>query len=168
MVTFEWWLMTKSEFNRKSLFLSSSDLHTEIVLLKRSTNISYWPLILRCIGSWESSLKIFEAENNFLTFFFSTSSFPTSKAYFLYFFFPMIFQFLLFREPLDKIKEFEEQEFSGKKKDSTAKVKLLPLNESGGSTLLQIVSKIYFYCSTIYNFPKLDLLHAYYGTYSIV
>lgn len=40
-------------------------------------------------------------------------------------------------ELLDKIKDFEEQEFSGKKKDSTVKVKLLPMNEAGGSALLQ-------------------------------
>ncbi|CAI9724244.1 Hypothetical predicted protein [Octopus vulgaris] len=41
-------------------------------------------------------------------------------------------------ELLEKIKLFEEQEFSSKKKDSPVRVKLMPMNESGGSDLLQM------------------------------
>ncbi|GAB1608314.1 leucine zipper transcription factor-like protein 1 [Argonauta hians] len=41
-------------------------------------------------------------------------------------------------ELLEKIKLFEEQEFSCKKKDSPVRVKLMPMNESGGSDLLQM------------------------------
>lgn len=41
-------------------------------------------------------------------------------------------------ELMDKIRDFEDQEFSGKKTESASKVKLLPLNESGGSSLLRM------------------------------
>ena len=51
--------------------------------------------------------------------------------------------FPVFRELLEKISEFEEQEFAGAKRDSDFKItasKLQPLNESGGAALLQMVS----------------------------
>lgn len=48
-----------------------------------------------------------------------------------------------FRDLLEQIKDFEEQEFMGAKRDSDFKVmttrSLEPLNESGGAALLNMV-----------------------------
>ena len=57
-----------------------------------------------------------------------------------------------FRELLEQIKNFEEQEFAGvASRDTDFKPRLQPLNESGGSALLKIVCRlrISFGCSVL-------------------
>jgi len=50
---------------------------------------------------------------------------------------------LIARELLEQIKDFEEKEFAGvASRDMEFKPRLQPLNESGGSALLKIVSYI--------------------------
>ena len=50
-----------------------------------------------------------------------------------------------FRELLEQIKDFEEREFSGASRDGDGKVtgRLQPLNESGATSLLQMVGICY-------------------------
>ena len=62
----------------------------------------------------------------------------TVKTYFVTYF---------YRDILDKIAEFEEEQFAGTKRDTDFQavlkhVKLGPMNESGGTTLLHMVTTI--------------------------
>ena len=53
----------------------------------------------------------------------------------------MLFVFSLHRELLEQIKEFEEREFAGTKRDTEFVPKMLqPVNETGGTALLHMVS----------------------------
>jgi len=50
-----------------------------------------------------------------------------------------------FRELLEQIKDFEQQEFAGvATRDTEFKARLQPLNESGGTALLKIVCMSFF------------------------
>jgi len=53
----------------------------------------------------------------------------------------------LHRELLEKIKDFEDKEFSGSSRDGDFKpaLRLQPLNESGSSALLNMVRTSYFH-----------------------
>ena len=62
----------------------------------------------------------------------------TVKTYFVTYF---------YRDILDKIAEFEEEQFAGTKRDTDFQavlkhVKLGPMNESGGTTLLHMVTTV--------------------------
>ena len=57
------------------------------------------------------------------------------------------FVICLYRDILDKIAEFEEEQFAGTKRDTDFQavlkhVKLGPMNESGGTTLLHMVTTV--------------------------
>lgn len=72
---------------------------------------------------------------------------------------PVYEELMYFRELLEQIKDFEEQEFAGsKREDKTMPMsRLEPLNESGGSVLLNMVCFQLFMqklCETIMGFLK--------------